>query len=330
TPHERLLGLVVFPDREPFLICPQMEVDSAENSGWGNEIIGYQDTDDPWRMIQYAFSSRKVGNVRSAAIEKSTIPFAYGESLKNLFPGLGFQNAEEKMNELRMIKDEKEVKCLREAARYADLAVEIGVDAIAEGKTEMEILALIEYEMKKKGIRQMAFSTMVLAGENAAHPHGHPGNRAIQKGDFVLFDLGVVVDGYCSDITRTVAFDHVTDKQRKVYETVLRAQETALAESKTGARIGDLDKGARAVIEQAGYGDYFPHRLGHGLGVEAHEAPSMSSNNDNLLKAGMVYTIEPGIYTVDDGIGVRIEDDVYITDSGCETLTKFPKQLQIV
>ncbi|HET7626806.1 MAG TPA: Xaa-Pro peptidase family protein [Bacillales bacterium] len=330
TPHERLLGLLVFPTDESVLICPRMEVNRAKNSGGTDEIIGYSDTDDPWTLIGETFTKRAIKNARTAAIEKQKLPFSYGEALKKQFPHLTFLDADEKLGELRMTKDANELRMLREAARYADLAVEIGVEAIEEGRTEMEVLATIEYEMKKKGIREMAFSTMVLAGENAAHPHGTPGKREIRKGDFVLFDLGVVLDGYCSDITRTVAYGHVNDKQREVYETVLQAQETALALSRPGLRIGDLDAAARKVIDDAGYGEYFPHRLGHGLGIEAHEAPSMGGNNDETLKPGMVYTVEPGIYIVDDAIGVRIEDDVYLSENGPECLTRFPKTLQVI
>jgi Xaa-Pro dipeptidase len=207
--------------------------------------------------------------------------------------------------------------------------VEVGVAALHEGVTEMEVLAKIEYELKKKGISQMSFSTMVLFGEKAGQPHGKPGLRKLQHGDFVLFDLGVVLDGYCSDITRTVAFGDLDEKRREIYDTVLQAQLKALEASKPGTRIGDLDVIARNHITEAGYGDNFPHRIGHGLGIDVHEFPSMSDNNDGVLREGMTYTIEPGIY-IDDIGGVRIEDDVYVTADGHETLTKYPKELQII
>ncbi|HET7578962.1 MAG TPA: Xaa-Pro peptidase family protein [Bacillales bacterium] len=328
-PHERLLGLVIFPETEPFLVCPQLEVSRVRQAGWESEIVACGDADNPWELIRKAFEKRSIHEARSVAVEKSTLSFGRGEKLQNLFPDTAFFDAEEKIGELRLVKDEHELKILREAAKLADEAVEIGAAAITEGKTEMEILAEIEYEMKKKGVSQMAFSTMVLTGANAALPHGNPGDRRIQKGDFVLFDLGVVVDGYCSDITRTVAYHHTNEEQEKVYETVLKAQKAALAEGKPGTRIGDVDLTARRIISEAGYGEYFPHRIGHGLGIEAHEAPSMSENNNNLLKQGMVYTVEPGIY-IPDVVGVRIEDDVYVTEDGYVCLTHYPKELQIV
>jgi Xaa-Pro dipeptidase len=193
----------------------------------------------------------------------------------------------------------------------------------------MEVLAKIEYELKKKGIREMSFSTMVLFGEKSGDPHGNPGERKLKAGDIVLFDLGVVLDGYCSDITRTVAYKSISEKQKDIYNTVLKAELASIEASKPGTRIGDLDKVARDIITDAGYGDYFPHRIGHGIGINVHEFPSMSHLNEGILKEGMVYTIEPGIYLPGIG-GVRIEDDILVTADGCETLTEFPKELQIV
>lgn len=139
-------------------------------------------------------------------------------------------------------------------------------------------------------------------------------------------DLGVVHKGYCSDITRTVVLGQASDQQKEIYNTVLQAEEKAIHASKVGTRLGDLDQIARQVIEEAGYGEYFPHRIGHGLGINVHEFPSLASNNDDVLKEGMSYTIEPGIYVPEIG-GVRIEDDVFITSNGATTLTEFMKEL---
>lgn len=328
-PHERLLGLFVFPDKEPFLVCPGMEVSQARDAGWKYEIIGHGDADNPWDMIHTALKDRGVTEADQVAIEKETLAYERAEQLMNRYPSVKFTSAEEKLHELRLIKDPKELAILRKAAELADFGVETGVNALREGCTEMEVLATIEYELKKKGIREMSFSTMVLFGEKSGQPHGNPGNRKLKKGDLVLFDLGVVLDGYCSDITRTVAFQEVNDKQKEIYDIVLKAQLETLNISKPGTRLGDLDKKAREIITNAGYGDFFPHRIGHGIGIDVHEYPSMSENNDNLLKEGMTYTIEPGIYLPDVG-GVRIEDDLLVTKDGYETLTKFPKELQIV
>ena len=175
----------------------------------------------------------------------------------------------------------------------------------------------------------MSFDTMVLSGPKTASPHGKPGDRQIQKGDLVLFDLGVIYKGYCSDITRTVAFGEPSDKQKEVYETVRKAEQAAVDAVRPGIKAMDLDKIARDIITGAGYGEFFTHRLGHGLGISVHEFPSLTGNNEMALMEGMVFTIEPGIY--DPNItGVRIEDDVVVTKDGVEVLTKYPKELVIV
>ena len=326
-PHERLLALVIFQNHEPLLICPQMEATDAKNACEYAEVIGYTDIENPWKKMKQAITASKL-TLRKVAIEKEHMNVERYEQIQHYFSAHSFISAEEKLRKLRMVKTENEVKKIREACRLADLAVEIGVHEIAEGKTEMDILATIEYEIKKMGY-EMSFSTMVLTGANAASPHGTPGKTKIQRGDLVLFDLGVVYDGYCSDITRTVAYGDISDQQADIYETVRKAQETAVSLSKPGISCAELDLAAREIIKEKGYGSYFPHRLGHGLGISIHEYPSITETNPLLLQSGMVYTIEPGIY-VPNVAGVRIEDDIYITEKGCEVLTKYPKSIQII
>jgi Xaa-Pro dipeptidase len=257
------------------------------------------------------------------------VTYARSEAFLNLFDAPEIINAEDRLNDMRVCKSPEEIEIMRRAAKMADYGVEIGVAALKEGISEMEVLATIEYELKKQGVREMSFATMVLFGEKGGDPHGNPGDRKLKAGDLVLFDLGVVLDGYTSDITRTVAFKSISDKQREIYETVLKAELAALEASKPGNRVGDLDSVARDIITDAGYGENFPHRIGHGLGINVHEFPSMSHTNDGILREGMTYTIEPGIYIPEIG-GVRIEDDVLITKDGCETLTSYPKELQII
>ncbi|MBM4762550.1 Xaa-Pro peptidase family protein [Bacillus sp. B15-48] len=327
-PHERLLGVAIFQEEEPFLICASMEGNEAKNAGWPHEIIGYSDIDDPWVLVKQTIKSR-VHSVHKMAIEKEHMNIKRYEYLSELFAGTLFVTAEDKIRQLRLVKDQYEMIKLREACKLADYAVETGINEISERKTELEILAAIEYEMKKKGVLEMSFSTMVLTGKNSASPHGTPGKTKIQKGDLVLFDLGVVVDGYCSDITRTVAFHDLSEEQEKIYETVLASQLTALKKIKSGTIAADVDLAARNYIHSAGYGQYFPHRLGHGLGISVHEYPSITETNSMILEEGMVFTVEPGIYVPNVG-GVRIEDDVVVTATGVESLTKYPKELQII
>lgn len=324
-PHERLLGLLVFKDADPIAVIPGMEKGQLKEAGWKHDIIGYSDHENPWALMQ----ERGVNQASVVGIEKEVLSYGRSESFIGLFDDADVKDVEGQLNEMRVVKDEQEIAIMREAAELADFGVKVGVESLREGVTEMEVLATIEYELKKKGVAQMSFSTMVLFGEKSGQPHGNPGDRTLKPGDFVLFDLGVVWKGYTSDITRTFAYQSVSNKQREIYEKVQEAIEASLAISKPGTRIGDLDQTARDIITAAGYGDLFPHRIGHGLGINVHEFPSMSHLNDGMLREGMTYTIEPGIYDPAIG-GVRLEDDVLVTKDGYETLTKTPKELQII
>ncbi|MED0656105.1 M24 family metallopeptidase [Anoxybacillus ayderensis] len=328
NPHERLLAVVIFPDDEPFLICPEMDANQAKQAGWAYTIVSYDDVHHPWHMLRDELNRRNVQTER-IGIEASHMTVSRLEQLQSYFSHASFFDLTDTLHELRMTKDEKELQTLRQAAELADFGVDVGVRALKEGKTELDIIATIEYELKKRGVRAMAFDTMVLTGTNSAHPHGVPGMNRIQPGDFVLFDLGVVLDGYCSDITRTVVFGKPTEQQKRIYDVVLQAQQEAIHACQIGASIGSVDKAARSRIEQEGYGAYFPHRIGHGLGIDVHEYPSMNATNAMPLQAGMVFTIEPGIYVPSVG-GVRIEDDIYMTDKGPLLLTTYPKELQII
>ena len=326
-PHERLLGVMVFKDAEPFLICPKMEMPDVVAAGWKFEVVGHEDTQNAWDIVAKTVASRNV-EFNTLAIEKSHLTVERLEALQERYETLKFAGIDEKVNELRICKAEEELVKLRKAAELADYAIQVGCDSVAEGKTEMEILNTIESAIKAKGYA-MSFNTMVLAGEKAASPHGTPGDRKIQKGDLILFDLGVIYDGYCSDITRTVAFGQPGEEQIKIYNTVRAANENAIAAVKPGVRAMDLDKIARDTITKAGYGEYFTHRLGHGLGISVHEFPSINGANEIALNPGTVFTIEPGVYKTNVA-GVRIEDDVVVTKDGVEVLTKFTKELVIL
>lgn len=326
-PHERLLGVMVFKDAEPFLICPKMEMPDVVAAGWTFDVVGHEDTENAWDVVAKTVAAHNV-SFNTLAIEKSHLTVERLEALQQRFETLKFVNIDEKVNALRICKDEEELVKLRKAAELADYAIQVGCDAIAEGITEMEILNTIESAIKAKGYA-MSFDTMVLAGEKAASPHGTPGDRKVQKGDFILFDLGVIYEGYCSDITRTVAFGQPSEEQMNIYNTVRQANEAAIDAVKPGVRAMDLDKIARDVITDAGYGDYFTHRLGHGLGISVHEFPSINGANELPLNEGTVFTIEPGVYK-SDVAGVRIEDDVVVTNNGVEVLTKFTKELVIL
>jgi Xaa-Pro aminopeptidase len=211
----------------------------------------------------------------------------------------------------------------------AETAIEKVLPQLRAGLTEKEVAALVTRELLAVGAEEVAFPTIASAGPNAASPHGAPTNRPLQEGDLLVIDWGAVVDGYVSDITRTFAVGHLDEELRLVYDVVKTANEAGKEAAQPGASGADIDRAARSVIENAGYGDYFIHRTGHGLGLEAHENPSLVAGNDDPLPVGAVFTVEPGIYLPGRG-GVRIEDDVVLTSQGPRSLTTFPRMLRTI
>ncbi|RPF55357.1 M24 family metallopeptidase [Aquisalibacillus elongatus] len=322
--HERLIGAYIDQKGNQALIVPALEKEDVKNAGWEAHTITYFDHENPWEKLSSYIQD--IGQPHSLAIEKEDLNVLRFETLNHYLSNTELVDGQCMLNELRLIKDDNEMKILKEAAQYADFGIETALKHIKEGQTELGIIAEIEYAMKKEGIRNMSFDTTVLSGAKSAAPHGTPDLTTLKQGDFVLMDMGVVHKGYCSDITRTVVLGNATKEQRDIYETVLQAENKAINSCHVGMRLGDLDKIARQVIKDAGYGEYFPHRIGHGLGINVHEFPSLASNNNDHLKEGMCFTIEPGIYVPDIG-GVRIEDDVFMNRDGATTLTEFMKEL---
>ncbi|AYW45354.1 aminopeptidase P family protein [Tetragenococcus koreensis] len=328
-PHERILALFFALDKDPFLFAPALDAQAAKESPWEYDVIGYQDAQDPWKMIASEIHTR-YGNPADIIIEKSSLSLDHFEAFAAYFPKTNFsKNLTPVIEQMQLRKTPEEIDTLIEAGSWADVAFEIGFSAIKEGATEAEIIAEIEYQLKRKGVAKMSFDTEVLAGAKAANPHGTPGDDLVQKNHFVLFDLGVIWKGYCSDATRTVAFKEPTKFQREIYDIVLEAQLAAQEAVKPGMTASGLDRIAREVIENYGYGEAFNHRLGHGIGTTIHEYPSLVAGNDLVLEEGMCFSIEPGIYLPGE-VGVRIEDCVYVTKDGCQPFTKTSKELQII
>lgn len=230
------------------------------------------------------------------------------------------------INKLRMIKDEEEMEYIRKAQEIAESAFDDILGFIKEGVTEREIALELDRLMFEKGAEGISFDTIALAGENTSMPHGVPSDKKVKKGEFVLMDFGAVYNGYHSDMTRTVCVGTPDEEMEKIYNIVLTAQEKAIAAAKAGISGKELDGIARRHICDAGYGEYFGHSLGHGVGLEIHEQPNAAPSYEKNLEKGTVITIEPGIY-IAGKFGVRIEDFVILTENGCINLTKSAKNI---
>ncbi len=231
--------------------------------------------------------------------------------------------------DLRCVKTPAELDAMRRAQKLTDDTFAYITERIAAGRTERDIMLDMEYYMRRLGSEGVAFDFIIVSGKNSSLPHGVPTDKVIEKGDLITMDFGAVVDGYRADMTRTVAVGAVSDEQRRVYDTVLAAQNAALAAIRAGVVCRDVDKVARDLIDAAGYKGCFGHGLGHSVGIDVHESPSFSPRCDTVLKAGTVMTVEPGIY-LEGKFGVRIEDMVAVTDDGYENFTKSPKELLVL
>jgi Xaa-Pro aminopeptidase len=233
-----------------------------------------------------------------------------------------------RVEELRRVKDEGELAAIAEASELADEVWRWSLERGLAGRTEREVARAAEARIREHG-GEPSFPAIVAAGPNGAQPHAEPGEREIGRGELVVFDMGAQLDGYCSDGTRTFATGEPGEEARAVYETVREAQAAALEAIRAGVKGEDVDKVARKVIDEAGHGDRFGHGLGHGVGLEVHEGPRLSLRSDDVLAAGEVVTVEPGIYLPGE-FGVRIEDLVVVTDDGLRNLSPLPKALQLV
>jgi Xaa-Pro dipeptidase len=238
-----------------------------------------------------------------------------------------YLSAEECLADLRMRKDQSEIEAMRRAAQIAQQALKEALPKVKAGISERELAAVLTAQLLRAGSDvELPFAPIVSSGPNGANPHALPSERRLQAGDLLVIDWGAAYKGYFSDITRTFAIGDIEDEFRQIAAIVRQANQAGRAAVKPGTAAHAVDQAARDVIEKAGYGQFFTHRTGHGLGMEAHEAPYMRAGNLQILEAGMTFTIEPGIYLPGRG-GVRIEDDVVVTKDGGESLTNMPREL---
>lgn len=309
-------------DKNYFITDFRYKNQSAEQVKGFEIIISYNNVDE-FKKIFEKEGFKKIG------FEASHVVVSGADSFKQNFPGVEFVPVMERIEKLTMQKTPDEIEKIKKAAEISDRTFEKILKFIKPGMRELEVSAEITYTHKKLGAAKDSFDAIVASGYRGALPHGVASDKIIQKGEMVTIDFGCVYDGFCSDITRTISVGEPSEEMRKIYGIVLEAQLKAVAAAKGGVSSKSVDSVARDFIASKGYGDKFGHGLGHGLGIEVHEIPSVSQRADMPLPVGTVVTIEPGIYVEGLG-GVRIEDDVLITNDGCEILNKAPKELIII
>lgn len=268
--------------------------------------------------------------LKRVGFESAAVSVAQYRRWQESFPmGCELIPAQELLDGLRASKDEEEIAAMLQAQKITDAAFGEILNYIRPGLTEQEVAARLVYELLRRGARKVSFDPIVAAGANGSMPHAVPGETVIQKGMFVTMDFGCVYDGYCSDMTRTVAVGQPTQEMERVYETVLAAQKAGIAAARAGMPGRELDAAARKVIEEAGYGDYFTHSFGHSLGLEIHESPNASPSETRPLPVGTVISAEPGIY-LPGRFGVRIEDVLVLEEGGCRDIAQSPKNLIVL
>lgn len=258
--------------------------------------------------------------------EPAGLTWAEGQRLRQAIANQAVVPAPPLVEELREVKDADELAAMRQAAQLGTEALAQVLPTLREGITERELAFELELAIRRLGAPRLAFDSIIAFGEQAAEPHHHPNDRPLRRGDLVKLDFGAQVDGYCSDMTRTVVFGRASERQRELYELVRRAQAAGLASLRAGVTGDEVDRACRQVITEAGYGDAFSHPVGHGVGLEIHEAPRMRAGASGRIGAGTPVTVEPGVYLPGFG-GIRIEDLAVVREDGHELLTTAPKDL---
>jgi Xaa-Pro aminopeptidase len=287
----------------------------------GAEIAIY-----PQKLTDLLGERLAAAGVSRLGVEAATMTLAQRDELAAKLPGTELVAVKGAVEDLRRTKDSDEIALIRSAVALGDAAFEQVVDRITPGATERDLALELEVIMRRAGADGVSFEPIVGSGPLSAHIHHTPTARALEKGDLVLLDFGCVVDGYCSDLTRTVVLGPATDEQRAQYELVLAAYEAGVAAVAAGAAAIAVDGAARSLIEAADRGPEFGHGLGHGVGLDVHEAPTLNRISEDVLASGDVVTVEPGVYTPDAG-GVRVEDCVLVTEAGADVLGSAPKDL---
>jgi Xaa-Pro dipeptidase len=322
NPHERLMALAVRP-RDAVLIVPELEHEKANKRASEVTVVGWRDGEDPYALVGEALAG-----LSDVAVEKEHITLHAAEVITTRAGASELVDVGREIRRMRLIKREDEIAKIARAAAITDAAGAKVLAQMRAGMSELDVAMLLGSAIGEQG-GTLGFASLVQSGPNSAMPHATPSSRKLAAGDFVLLDFGAAVDNYNADMTRMAVVGEPSVKHREIHDVVLRANQAAVAAVRAGVTTGDVDAAARAVIEAAGYGPQFFHRVGHGLGLEEHEDPSLDPGSSTVLEAGMVFTIEPGVYVEGFG-GVRIEDDVVVEEHGCRVLTNADRALKVI
>ena len=316
------------PHLPPVIILPELEAGKLSNLPYQVEPFTYAEDPDTWQTsFREAVLAAELSDLR-VGVEPRCLRMLELKFLENVDAGMKFVPGEACLAELRMRKDEAEQAAMQKAVNTAQDALEATLPVIKPGITERDLAAELMVGLLREGSEsQVPFAPIVASGPNSANPHATPSDRRLERGDQLIIDWGANIGGYFSDLTRTFAIGEPLDEMKHIAQVVLQANEAAREKAGPGIPAQDVDRAARQVIEDSGYGDFFIHRTGHGLGMEVHEHPYIREGNLLPLAPGMTFTIEPGIYLPGRG-GVRIEDDVVITNDGILSFSDMPRALR--
>jgi Xaa-Pro aminopeptidase len=326
-PGERLLSLIVPRSGEPLFIVPQLYEQQVKALTWVEKLVSWKDSEDPNAVL--SATMRQVVTEHATIAVDTRMWSRFLLMLLAALPDARFLDAASVMNVLRIKKTPEEIALMVRAAEIADTAFTETVKECREGMTEHQVAAKIVNEMRIQGADSVPFEPITGSGPNGALPHYRSGDRKLQRGDLVVLDYGCIYRGYFSDITRTIVVGSCDDERKKVYSIVRSAQEKAYQAAVEGIEAQSVDNAARKIIEAAGYGQFFIHRTGHGIGLEVHEDPYIVAGNSMKLDDGMAFSIEPGIY-LPGKFGVRIEDIVVIQAGKAQRLNKCTRELVAV
>jgi Xaa-Pro dipeptidase len=333
---ERPVVLLVAQEQRPAVILPELEMLKVEQMPYPVQAFPYGENPSEWeKAFRSAVQALGLDTLTGASgkrigVEPRQMRLLEFRYVKAGAPEADFPDASDALGLLRLKKDKEEVEAMRRAVKIAQDALEATLPLIKMGVTEKELAAELVVQLLKHGSEpELPFAPIVSGGPNSANPHASPTERKLQAGDLLVIDYGATAYGYISDLTRTFAVGQVEAEYEKIHKIVQEANAAGRAAGKPGVPCAAVDKAARDVIESAGYGKYFTHRTGHGIGMEPHEDPYMRGDNMQLLEPGMAYTVEPGIYLPGRN-GVRVEDNVVVTETGSESLSDLPREMRVV